>query len=156
MEKKVLFFTFLSFMVSCSTVHNKYFKMVEGEWQITTFYHGNKDLWTEGYYSIGFQDTKKSWMIKAENGEKNQFVLYDYKFYMNVDTLKIDVFNSKDPRLNANYNIYIDTIQETEESYTLQLTLDTEKTYIQAIKTKFKYHYPPGWKGDTPRRKAKE
>ena len=55
----------------------------------------------------------------------------------------MDIINSEDNRLNGNYNVYIDTISETNESYFLQLTLDTEKTYIQAIRSKLKHYYPP-------------
>lgn len=138
---------------SCTNERKIYFKNIEGEWQIEKFYHKEKDLTLERFYILGFQDVKNAWMIKRDNG-KSEFIKFDYKFYKDVDTLKVNITNAEDIRLNANYNVYIDTIGESEEDYLIKLTLDNEKTYIETIRQKLKYYYPPGVKSDNPRSKA--
>lgn len=127
---------------SCTSVNEKYFKKVEGEWQITQFYHGEENLMSPGYYIMGFQESDHLWMLKRE-GRESKFVSSKYKFSKKLDTLQIDIKNSEDVRLNGNYTVYIDTISQTRESYIIQLTLDSENTYLEAIRSKLKYDFPP-------------
>ncbi len=155
MKYSILSILITIFTISCTRERKRYFKNIEGEWQIEKIYHKDKDLTLERFYKLGFQDVKNAWMIKRLNS-KSEFIKFDYKFYKDVDTLKVNITNAEDIRLNANYNVYIDTIGETEEVYLIKLTLDNEKTYIEAIRQKLKYYYPPGVKGDNPRRKANE
>jgi hypothetical protein len=137
-----IFYIPILFFVSCSSVHDETFKIVEGNWQITKFLLVSKDtIKDESFELAGFERNNNLWFTRLNH--TNEFTSSKCKFYKKLDTLKMDIINSEDNRLNGNYNVYIDTISETNESYFLQLTLDTEKTYIQAIRSKLKHYYPP-------------
>lgn len=119
--------------------HKDYFKNVEGDWQIEVLFHKKEDLKEKGYFIIGFERGNHSWIIVRENRE-SKFITSKCKFYNIQDTLKMAIFNCKDSRLNGDYNVYIDTIQKTEAQYLIRFSLDSEDTYIQAVRPKIRYY----------------
>ena len=136
------FYIPILFFVCCSSVHDETFKIVEGNWQITKFFLTSQDtIKDESFELAGFERNNNLWFTRLNH--TNEFTSSKCKFYKKSDTLKMDIINSQDNRLDGSYNVYIDTISETNESYFLQLTLDTEKTYIQAIRSNLKHYYPP-------------
>jgi hypothetical protein len=63
-----------------------------------------------------------------------KFISSNYKVFKDVDTLKMSIKNCDDKRFDGIYNLYLDTIQDTGEEYMIQLSLDSENAYIQAIR----------------------
>ena len=127
-------------MISCDSSEDKYFKILEGEWQTIKFYHKEKNL-SNNIYIINFYDRNHFWIRNTES-ENDDFVSSNYKIYKVTNSLKMDI-KCSDNNLTGNYNISIDTIGQDTESYHIQLTLDTENNYIQAIRHKLKYAFPP-------------
>ena len=138
MKKVIVIFIVLLFL-SCNSVGNKYFSTLKGEWEIVKFYHKDKDLMLEEFYKIGFDTKSNLWLIKNTTG-KSHFISSNFKIYKDSSTLKMELKNCKDIRLNGNYDLYIDTIQKNEEDYVLRLILDRKNTYFQAIRSKLIYH----------------
>ena len=103
------------------------------------FYHFEEDLKDKEYYILGFERGNHSWIIKREN-RNSEFISSKCKLYMHLDTLKMDIKNCEDSRFNANYNVYIDTIEKNEKYYMIQLTLDSEDTYLQSFRQKLRYY----------------
>lgn len=137
--KKILLVIVLFVTVSCSTNRKKYFDMVKGGWFIEQFYYKNEDLTLKRYYEVGFQDFNHSWIITNENRE-GRFVSFDYEIFKHLDSLRLNIKNCEEKRFDGTYNMYIDTIQDTGESYIIQLILDKEDTYIEAVRSKLKYY----------------
>lgn len=96
---------------------------------------------SEDYSLLGFEKHNHFWFTKLDHS--NDFTSADYKIFKQLDTLKIDITNCEDRRFDGNYNLYIDTIQNTKEKYIIRITLDSENILIQAIKPKLKYLFPP-------------
>lgn len=140
--KKIVLFLIFSLSLSCNSLQDKYFGILKGEWQIVKFYHKNKDLMLEEFSIIGFESRNDLWLIRRVNGESH-FTSSYFKIYKDSTILKMDTKNCEDSRLNGDYDLYIDTIQDNEEDYILRMRLDSEDTYIQAIRSKLKYYYPP-------------
>lgn len=138
----ILVFALFFAIVSCSVNQkNTYFDMVKGEWQIIKFYHKEIDVGATGTYLLGFEKYNHSWFIKPGDYTGN-FISSDYKIFKDLDTLKMSIKNCEDKRFDGIYNFYLDTIQDTGESYIIQLTLDKEDSYIQAIRPRLKYNTP--------------
>ncbi|KIA97332.1 hypothetical protein OA93_15525 [Flavobacterium sp. KMS] len=128
--------------------------MVKGEWFIEQFYYKNEDLTLKRYSRIGFENRNNLWIIKREDGE-GEFVSSDYEIFKHSDSLRLSVKNCEEKRFDGTYNMYIDTIQDTGESYIIQLILDKEDTYIQAVRSKLKY-YSYGEYQESLKNKVKE
>lgn len=139
MKKSTLFLFTLFFVFSCTGVNDKNLNYFKGNWKIIQLYHKNSDLTLERYYEIRLSANNQLWMIKKDENREPKFINAKYKFTTYLDTLKLDVVRCEDDRLNANYNMYIDTISDDGKQYIIQLTLDSENTYIQAIRAKLKY-----------------
>jgi uncharacterized membrane protein len=139
MNKNLLFILVIT-MTSCGSSDGKYFKMLKGEWQTVKFYHKEKNL-SNTTYIINFYDQNNFWIRNTESQNDN-FVSSKYNIFKESNLLKMDV-KCSDNTLSGNYNIKIDTIGQDEESYHIQLTLDTENNYIQAIRHKLKHAFPP-------------
>ncbi|KIA91792.1 hypothetical protein B8T70_21085 [Flavobacterium sp. AJR] len=152
--KKVLLFILFFITVSCSTNRKKYFDMVKGRWFIEQFYYKNEDLTLKRYDEIGFENFNHSWIITSETRE-GRFVSSDYEIFKHSDSLKLNIKNCEEKRFDGTYNMYIDTIQDTGESYIIQLILDKEDTYIQAVRSKLKY-YSYGEYQESLKNKVKE
>ena len=129
-----------SLVLSCNSLQDKYFDTLKGEWQIVKFYHKDEDLMLEEFSIIGFESSNNLWLIKTLNKESH-FTYSNFKIYKDSITLKMDIKNCEDIRLNGDYNLHIDTIQETGEEYILQMTLRNKNTYIQAIRPRLKYTF---------------
>lgn len=138
-----IYFGLIFFVLSCSSEHNKYFKIVEGQWQITTFYHNGNKMNSEEHFLMGFDKNNHLWITIIED-RSNEFVSSRCKFKKNLKNLEMDIFDSEDKRFNGNYDVHIDTLENNKEEYILQLTLDTEDTYIQAIRPILKNKFPSG------------
>lgn len=144
--KDVLSISIILFLVfSCSTsVHNQYYKKIEGTWAINDFEHIDKlegkiiDLtWPERFFSIGFGNHNHLWFTKVEN-RRDISVRATYEVFKENDTLKIRITKCDDVRLEGVYDFYIDTLGQTDLHYRVQLSLDSEKTYLSALRMKSK------------------
>jgi hypothetical protein len=135
--KTILVFFLLIIITSCQSNQDRYSVILNEEWQIMKFFHKDEDIALKGFIIIGFERHNKLWFIKRENGV-SKFIYADYNFFMKSDTLKIDIKNCSDIRFNSNYNVYIDTVRNFEKQYIIQLTLDSEDSYIQAIRSSLK------------------
>ena len=136
---------FIFGLSSCNTTLQKqYYQDVKGTWAINEFQHRDleKDslidlTWPERYFSLGFEKSNNLFFIKKEN-RNSKFIGATYKIFKENDTLKIQIENSDDLRLEGTYDLYLDTIEEAEMQYRVQLSLDSEKTYLSAQKWKNK------------------
>ncbi|MFH6996040.1 hypothetical protein [Flavobacterium sp. FlaQc-48] len=141
-------------VVSCSSINDKYFEMVKGEWQITKLYYKEEDISSTGHYLMGFEKHNHSWIMKGED-RSNNFISSDYKIFKDLDTLKMSIKNCEDKRFDGIYNFYLDTIRDDGESYLIQLALDKEDSYIQAIRPRLKYNTPQEYE-ESLKNKGKE
>jgi hypothetical protein len=139
MKKSIVLILLL--LVSCSSMNDKYFEMLKGEWQITKFYHKEKNIGSDGDYLIGFEKHNQSWFMNVED-RTDKFISFNYEVFKDLDTLRMGIKNCEDKRFDGVYNLSIDTIQDTREQYMIQLTLDSKNSYIQAIRPKLKYANP--------------
>lgn len=145
--KKTLILLPIIYLISCNTLHDKYYKRLEGEWQITKFYYKELNIMqSEDYSLLGFEKYNHIWFTRID--QTNDFTSADYEISDKLDTLKIDIKNCEDKRFNENFNLYIDTIQNTEEEYIIQITLDSRNVLIQAIKPKLKHLFAPDLRGN--------
>ncbi len=131
-------------MCSCNSFHNSYYKNISGAWTISDLEHINEfekkeyDLrWQEGYYLIGFENHNHLWFTKREN-RNDKSVRATYEIFKKNDTLKIQIEKSDDQRLEGIYDLYIDTLEETNMYYKIQLSLDKEETYLSALRLRSK------------------
>ena len=136
-----IYFVLIFFILSCSSEHKKYFKIVEGQWQITTFYQNGNKMNSEEHFLMGFDKNNHLWITIIED-RSNEFVSSRCKFKKKLKNLEMDIFDSEDKIFNGNYDVHIDTLENNKEEYILQLTLDTEDTYIQAIRPILKNKFP--------------
>lgn len=135
----------LIFIIACQpSFHDQYYKKIQGAWSINDFEHKNdiegttNDLtWPERYYIIGFEKQNHLFFIKVEN-RKDKFVRATYEIFKENDTLKLRIAKSDDVRLEGVYDLYIDTLGQTDMHYRVQLSLDHEKTYLSALRMKSK------------------
>lgn len=141
-------------IVSCSSINDKYFEMVKGEWQITKFYHKEEDVGSTETYILGFQQYNQAWFMNPGDHSGN-FISFNYKVYKDVDTLRMSIKNCEDKRFDGIYNFYLDTIQDTGESYIIRLSLDKEDSYIEAIRPRLKYNTPQEYE-ESLKNKVKE
>ncbi|MCV9932942.1 hypothetical protein OIU80_11685 [Flavobacterium sp. LS1R47] len=140
--KKILVFILFYAIVSCSTNQkNIYFDMIKGEWSIEKFCYKNEDLTLKRYDVIGFENHNHLRITKRDNSEIRS-VSSDYKVFKDINTLRINIRNCEEKRFDGIYNMHIDTIQDTGESYIIQLSLDNEDTYIEAMRSMLKYNTP--------------
>ncbi len=109
--------------------------------------HKDDDL-TMDHHIMNFDD-KNLWFVKRKAGEEDHFVNARFNIHTESKTLQINIKDSEDKRFNGNYNLYIDTIQNNEEDYIIRLTLDSEKTFIEAIRSKLKYYSYDEYKKQT-------
>jgi hypothetical protein len=137
MRKIIIFTIALLFIVSCSSLNDKYFKILEGEWQVTKFYYENKDLSLNKNYLIGFENNQQLWITKID-GRSDNFISANYKISQKSDSLMINI-NSQDVKLKGNYQMQIDTIQDTGEQFIIHLFLRNKNVHIEAIRPKLKY-----------------
>ena len=127
-------------VISCSNHENKYSNALIGEWQVEKLLHGNKDYSLDETYILSFSLPSELW-IHSLNHNKKISVSSKFEVSNKSDSYFMDI-TSNDKNINGNYNIYIDTIQENQESYFIRLRLDSEKTYIHAIRQKLKRDWP--------------
>lgn len=133
------------FVFSCKpSFHDQYYEKIQGSWRISDFEHidytENKiiDLtWPERYYTIGFENHNHLFFVKREN-RNPKFVRATYEIFKENDTLKIRIVKSDDVRLEGVYDLYIDTLSQTNLHYRVQLSLDSENTYLSALRMKSK------------------
>ncbi len=142
MIKRKYYCLFIIFVlaISCNNHENKYSNALIGEWQVEKLLHGNKDYSIDETYIMSFSLPHKLW-IYTYNHDKEISVTSKFKVSNKSNSYFLDLI-SNDKNIDGNYNIYIDTIQEDHESYLIRLTLDSEKTYIQAIRQKLKRDWP--------------
>lgn len=131
--KTISMFFLLIIIMSCRSNQDRYSEILNEEWQIIKFFHKDEDIALKGFKIIGFERHDKLWLIKRKNGV-SKFIYADYNLFIKSDTLKIEIKNCNDIRFNVDYNVYIDTVRNFEKHYILQLTLDSEDSYIQAIR----------------------
>lgn len=135
----------LIFVLSCQpTFHDQYYKKIQGSWRIDDFQHIDGpeeniiDLRNQDrYYLMGFENHNHLFFIKRDNRE-DVSVRATYEIFKENDTLKIRIKKSDDKRIEGIYDFYIDTIGERDAAYLLQVSLDSEKTYLSALKWKYK------------------
>ena len=96
---------------------------------------------SEEHFLMGFDKNNHLWITIIED-RSNEFVSSRCKFKKKLKNLEMDIFDSEDKRFNGNYDVHIDTLENNKEEYILQLTLDTEDTYIQAIRPILKNKFP--------------
>ena len=126
------------------TIHQKISESINFEWGLFNLKYIDVkkneliDLKeTESINSLGFEEYNHMWFLKRENREY-KFIVADYHIFLNNDTLKLKISNSEDKRLNATYDMYIDTLYEEKKYHHIRLTLDSENVFIVAEKMKSK------------------
>jgi hypothetical protein len=125
--------------ISCTNLDNHYYEALSGEWQIEKLLHEDKDYSLKDTYIMTFSSPNKLWLRNINH--KNEISLNSkYKISKNNANYEIDISDCSDNNINGNYNIFMDTIRDDGESYQILLTLDSEKTYIQAIRYKLKFN----------------
>lgn len=132
-------------LFSCTpSFHDQYYKKIQGAWRISDFEHFDHsehkmiDLtWPERFSIIGFENHNHLFLIKRENRE-DVFVRATYEIFKENDTLMLRIAKSDDIRLEGVYDFYIDTIGERDAAYLLQVSLDSKKTFLSALKWKDK------------------
>lgn len=147
MKTVSLYCLFVLLNLGC-TKKNQQFDFLKGDWQITKFYFNDEDLesYLNNYYLIiGFEDDNRFWINVRENREF-KFIDADYSVYKDSSKSMLKIANCKDFKFNHIFEIHIDTIDYTEESFLLKLTLDAENAYIEAVKPKLKYENPPEYR----------
>lgn len=154
MSKTLQLLILIFFLSSCTSEEKKFHRTVQDEWQITQLVYLDKDLTQEGYFLLGFERPGNLWIVKRDENRENKFVSSRYSLLKNRDTLKLDITKTADKRLIGNYDVYIDTIGETTESYIIRLTFDSENTYMEAVRSKLKYYYPPEMRKNLPEKEA--
>ncbi len=137
-----LYISIILLNLGCEKKNNQ-FEIIKGDWQITSFYYKNEDLSLINYYDlIGFEDKNRFWINVRENRE-SKFIDADYYIYKDSSINKLKIVNCKDFRFNHDFDVHIDTIDYSKESFLLKLTLDADNAYIEAVKMKLKYDFPP-------------
>ncbi len=135
-------FILLALSLSCTSRENKYLNALSGEWQIERLLHGNKDYSSNDTYIMSFDAPNKLWIHNFSH-DKKVSLTSDYEISDNAGVYVMDITKCNDENINGNYNIHIDTIQDDGENYLIHLTLDSEKTHIQAKRYKLKHYWPP-------------
>mgnify|MGYP005871724373 CR=1 FL=1 len=133
------------FFIGCKkTTHENISESINFEWGITEFRYYNINqkleldlLNDERIFTLGFKNNKYLWFQKR-NKNKYEFFNSKYEIIKNNDTLKLIISNSEDKRLNAIYDLYIDTLYEETKYHHIRLTLDSDNTFIVAEKMKSK------------------
>ncbi|WP_264559119.1 hypothetical protein [Flavobacterium sp. N2270] len=137
MKTKYLYIFSIFFLTSCSVKNKKHFEYLKGEWQVIEFYHKKENIGDDGQYLIGFEKDDHLWLTKLEDANNN-FISSDYEIVRKRDSLMIEIRNCEDARFDGYYDFYIDTIQEFKTQHIIQLTFDSENTYIKAQRLKNK------------------
>ncbi|SHI73490.1 hypothetical protein SAMN04488096_10436 [Mesonia phycicola] len=135
--------TALCLILSCSSsFHNQYYQKIKGAWTINHFEHidkiQNKELdlrREEGFYIVGLEKHNHIWFTKREN-RQDKSIDATYDIFKQNDTLKLRITKSDDERLEGVYDLYIDTIAELDRQYKVQIALDSENTYLSALRVK--------------------
>ena len=135
----------LFIVLSCKpSFHNQYYKKIQGAWTISNLEHIDDfedkiiDLRRqEEYYTMGFEKNNHLWFTKRKNRE-TLFIRATYEIFKQNDTIKLRIEKSDDVRLEAVYDLYIDTLGQTDMHYRVQLSLDSESTYLSALRMKSK------------------
>ncbi|MDR6302310.1 hypothetical protein [Mesonia maritima] len=143
--KKINFIllTVLCLILSCSSsFHNQYSQKIKGAWTINHFERidqtQNKEFdlrREEGFYIVGLENHNHIWFTKREN-RKGKSIDATYDIFKQNDTLKLSITKSDDERLEGVYNLYIDTIAKMDRQYKVQIALDSENTYLSALRVK--------------------
>lgn len=133
---KILLFLFIIIIISCNSSKEKYFDAIKGEWQIVKFDRKEDNHKWKKYLIIGFDKSSSFWLSDLDGN----FLTYQYELSKQSDSLSMNIINKSESKLNGNYDLHIDTIQNNPEDYIIQITLDSENTYIQAIRSKLKYY----------------
>jgi len=126
---------------SCSKP-GKYLATLEGEWRMGEFYHKGKDLGATAHYNIKFEKDKVLFLRVEREMKNNKFRSATYTLYETSDTLRMTIQGHKEKWLDGTYDVHIDTIQETPLCYFEEIILDTEETYIRAIRGRNKGNSP--------------
>ena len=144
-KRKFILIIILSTTLGCKkTVHDKIAESINFEWGLfDLLYIANNEnesvdlIELENINSIGFEKHNHMWYLKRVNREY-EFIGADYHIFKNNDTLKMRISNSEDKRLNATYDLYIDTLYEAKKYHHIRLTLDSENVFVVAEKMKSK------------------
>lgn len=123
------------FFISCSPNPNKDFQIFYGSWYINEMHYKNENLTLkEGdvinrSFPLGFEKNNILWI---DDLDSTKTIFADFKFYKVKNQIFLDIKNSKDKRINGNYNVYVDTLQTTPQNYVLKMTVDSEETFFIA------------------------
>ncbi|MFN3639891.1 MAG: hypothetical protein ACK4UK_03145 [Flavobacterium sp.] len=131
---RLIFLLFLFYSCKQDSENNEFYLNYGGAWTIDELYFITNDLTQEGYNKFGFESRNNMWFIKREDNKKGQFINCKYIFYKKQDSLMVHVYDCEDERLSANFNLYIDTISEYKEQYLIELSFDSEKTFMSAFR----------------------
>ncbi|PIV48652.1 MAG: hypothetical protein COS19_12690 [Flavobacteriaceae bacterium CG02_land_8_20_14_3_00_34_13] len=135
----------LIFAISCQpSFHDQYYKKIQSSWRISDFQHKDYsedkiiDLREQaGFFLMGLENNNHIYFLKRENRE-DVSVRATYEIFKENDSIKMRIEKSDDKRIEGIYDFYIDTIGERDAAYLLQVSLDSEKTYLSALKWKDK------------------
>ena len=86
---------------------------------------------------MGFDRNNEVWITRISSAD--DFITSKYKFLNTSGALKMDIVKSEDNKLEGNYDVSIDTIEDMGEQYIIRLKLDGKNTYIEAIRPRIKY-----------------
>lgn len=115
---------------SCKpSFHDQYYKKIKGAWTIDDFEYIEIsedeiiDLRSqEEFFTIGFENDNHLWFTKREN-RKTIFIRATYEILKENDTLKLRIEKSDDIRLEGVYDLYIDTLGQTDMHYRFNFPL---------------------------------
>ena len=137
-------FVFVVFMLSLQSCSDSPYENLYGDWQIAEMQHQGKDICNPDNSRI---ITYSFLLTLQENGilsiddiaeKTSKPMIAEFRLFKKGKQLQMDIYKSNDDMLNGNYNIDVDTIQETALYFSLKMTADSEETYFIAYKTKHK------------------
>lgn len=148
MKPYITFFSLvLIFVLSCQpSFHDQYYKKIQGSWRISDFQHINGseeniiDLRIQdGYYLMVLEKHNHLFFVKRDN-RRDISVSASYEIFKENDILKIRIEKSDDKKIEGVYDFYIDTLSQTNMHYKLLISLNSENTYLSALRMKSKPH----------------
>lgn len=106
-------------------------------WMVNEMWHRGEELTrpeeaiVNYSFPMGFNKNHTMW-IRYNGLGKDAWATFELS--KKGEEMIIDIKDSSDDILNGNYTIYIDTLQNSPKYCMLQLTLDSEDTYIVALR----------------------
>jgi len=137
----ILFGTWMLSLQSCS---DSPYKDLYGDWQIEEMHHQGKDICNPNKSQILTNSfllmLQKDGILTIDDmeGKVIKPMVAEFRLFKKGHQLQMDIYKSNNNILNGNYDIDVDTIQETPLYLSLKMIADSEETYFIAYRNKRK------------------